>query len=132
MCKLISISRQRVYYLIHFPVAPKLSHQPTTVVRVFEYARPSACHYTRTPAEYAGKGGFHCGKHPRARLRVERRAAITQLPNDVVDKPETPAYSRSGPRFEQTYMELQPNPLSAMELIANEPVRCDPRPKGSL
>jgi len=29
----------------------------------------------------------------------------------------------SGPRFEQTAMDLQPNPLSAMELIANEPVR---------
>ncbi|PFH54469.1 hypothetical protein AMATHDRAFT_72268 [Amanita thiersii Skay4041] len=28
-----------------------------------------------------------------------------------------------GPRFEQTAMELQPNPLSAMQLIANEPVR---------
>ncbi|KAH7930958.1 hypothetical protein BV22DRAFT_1053540 [Leucogyrophana mollusca] len=30
---------------------------------------------------------------------------------------------RSGPRFEQTAMELQPNPLSAMELISNEPIR---------
>ncbi|KAI0689591.1 zinc-finger domain-containing protein [Cytidiella melzeri] len=30
---------------------------------------------------------------------------------------------RSGPRFEQTAMELQPMPLSAMELIANEPIR---------
>lgn len=30
---------------------------------------------------------------------------------------------QSGPRFEQTVMELQPNPLSAMELIANEPIR---------
>ncbi|KAF8642283.1 hypothetical protein AX16_009554 [Volvariella volvacea WC 439] len=29
----------------------------------------------------------------------------------------------SGPRFEQTIMELQPQPLSAMELIANEPIR---------
>ncbi|KAJ8083990.1 hypothetical protein PM082_002757 [Marasmius tenuissimus] len=29
----------------------------------------------------------------------------------------------SGPRFEQTVMDLQPNPLSAMEMIANEPVR---------
>ncbi|KAG5639240.1 hypothetical protein H0H81_005314 [Sphagnurus paluster] len=29
----------------------------------------------------------------------------------------------SNPRFEQTAMELQPNPLSAMELIANEPVK---------
>lgn len=30
---------------------------------------------------------------------------------------------RSGPRFEQTAMELQPLPLSAMEMIANEPIR---------
>ncbi len=30
---------------------------------------------------------------------------------------------QSGPRFEQTVMDLQPNPLSAMELIANEPIR---------
>ncbi|KAF5375166.1 hypothetical protein D9758_000289 [Tetrapyrgos nigripes] len=29
----------------------------------------------------------------------------------------------TSPRFEQTTMELQPNPLSAMDLIANEPVR---------
>ncbi|THH21549.1 hypothetical protein EW146_g17 [Bondarzewia mesenterica] len=29
----------------------------------------------------------------------------------------------TGPRFEQTIMELQPQPLSAMEMIANEPVR---------
>ncbi|KAK7058971.1 hypothetical protein VNI00_001595 [Paramarasmius palmivorus] len=33
------------------------------------------------------------------------------------------AQAMSGPRFEQTVMELQPNPLSAMEMIANEPVR---------
>ena len=29
----------------------------------------------------------------------------------------------SSPRFEQTAMDLQPNPLSAMELIAKEPIR---------
>ena len=29
----------------------------------------------------------------------------------------------SGPRFEQTAMDLQPNPLSAMELVAKEPIR---------
>jgi NADH dehydrogenase (ubiquinone) Fe-S protein 6 len=29
----------------------------------------------------------------------------------------------SGPRFEQTIMELQPNPLSAQAMIAEEPVR---------
>ncbi|KZT30585.1 hypothetical protein NEOLEDRAFT_20220 [Neolentinus lepideus HHB14362 ss-1] len=30
---------------------------------------------------------------------------------------------RSGPRFEQTKMELQPNPLSAMQMIDEEPIR---------
>lgn len=29
----------------------------------------------------------------------------------------------TGPRFEQTAMQLQPNPLSAMEMIQNEPIR---------
>src|SRR6267378_4128878 len=29
----------------------------------------------------------------------------------------------SGPRFEQTAMDLQPNPLSAMQLVAEEPIR---------
>jgi NADH dehydrogenase (ubiquinone) Fe-S protein 6 len=29
----------------------------------------------------------------------------------------------AGPRFEQTDMSLQPNPLSAMELVAEEPIR---------
>ncbi|PPQ63769.1 hypothetical protein CVT24_004311 [Panaeolus cyanescens] len=29
----------------------------------------------------------------------------------------------AGPRFEQTAMDLQPNPLSAMEMIAQEPIR---------
>ena len=33
-----------------------------------------------------------------------------------------PMPATSGPRFEQTVMELQPAPLSAMELIANTPV----------
>ncbi|KAG6898108.1 hypothetical protein C0992_005435 [Termitomyces sp. T32_za158] len=33
------------------------------------------------------------------------------------------AAATTGARFEQTALELQPNPPSAMELIANEPVR---------
>lgn len=33
------------------------------------------------------------------------------------------AVAQSGPRFEQTVLELQPNPLSAMEMINNEPIR---------
>lgn len=36
---------------------------------------------------------------------------------------QTRAAAASNPRFEQTVIELQPNPLSAMELVANEPVR---------
>ncbi|KAF9044545.1 hypothetical protein BDZ89DRAFT_1059023 [Hymenopellis radicata] len=31
--------------------------------------------------------------------------------------------AQSSPRFEQTVMETQPNPLSAMQLIADEPIR---------
>ncbi|KAI9572971.1 hypothetical protein HD554DRAFT_2013975 [Boletus coccyginus] len=53
-------------------------------------------------------------------------SAAHQSPNypttwSTTQKPR-PA-SRSEPRFEQTVMELQPNPLSAMELVANEPIR---------
>jgi NADH dehydrogenase (ubiquinone) Fe-S protein 6 len=33
------------------------------------------------------------------------------------------AVAYQNPRFEQTAMELQPNPLSAMDLISKEPVR---------
>jgi len=36
-------------------------------------------------------------------------------------RPRTAA--QSGPRFEQTILELQPNPLSAMEMVNNEPIR---------
>ena len=53
-------------------------------------------------------------------------ALTTQAPNypttwSTSQKPRPLA--GSGPRFEQTEMALQPNPLSAMEMIANEPVR---------
>jgi NADH dehydrogenase (ubiquinone) Fe-S protein 6 len=54
-------------------------------------------------------------------------SAITnQAPNypttwSTSQKPRPVA--QSGPRFEQTLLELQPNPLSAMALIENEPIR---------
>ncbi|KAI6133057.1 ubiquinone oxidoreductase 20 kd subunit [Pisolithus croceorrhizus] len=82
---------------------------------------------------------------------ASRRASSTKAPSTVASSlppapaedtprsgiaPQAPNYptpwstnqrprpaARSGPRFEQTAMELQPNPLSALELIANEPVR---------
>jgi NADH dehydrogenase (ubiquinone) Fe-S protein 6 len=53
-------------------------------------------------------------------------AVVPQSPNHAAtwstNQSLRPA-GQSGPRFEQTVMELQPNPLSAMELIANEPIR---------
>jgi len=53
-------------------------------------------------------------------------AVVPQSPNRATtwstNQRPRPA-GQSGPRFEQTAMELQPNPLSAMELVANEPVR---------
>lgn len=56
-------------------------------------------------------------------------AVVPQSPNHAAtwsaNQRPRPA-GQSGPRFEQTTMELQPNPLSAMELIANEPIRLIP------
>ena len=53
-------------------------------------------------------------------------AVVPQSPNRAAtwstNQRARPA-GQSGPRFEQTIMDLQPNPLSAMELIANEPIR---------
>lgn len=53
-------------------------------------------------------------------------AVIQQAPNypttwSTSQRPRP--QGRSGPRFEQTNMELQPNPLSAMQMIAEEPIR---------
>ncbi|KAF5370228.1 hypothetical protein D9615_010087 [Tricholomella constricta] len=63
-------------------------------------------------------------------------SSVPAKPQPATPAPQAPNYpstwstnqqprpaAGSGPRFEQTAMELQPNPLSAMELIANEPVR---------
>ncbi|KAI0735148.1 zinc-finger domain-containing protein [Earliella scabrosa] len=52
--------------------------------------------------------------------------AAPQAPNfaqtwSTSQRPRPQAHS--GPRFEQTIMELQPNPLSAMEMINKEPIR---------
>ena len=56
---------------------------------------------------------------------AKQQAVVPQSPNrpatwSTSQSPRPPG--QSGPRFEQTIMELQPNPLSAMELLANEPV----------
>ncbi|TFY54772.1 hypothetical protein EVJ58_g8658 [Rhodofomes roseus] len=53
-------------------------------------------------------------------------AVIQQAPNypatwSTSQRPRP--QGRSGPRFEQTNMELQPNPPSALQMIADEPIR---------
>ncbi|OJT15822.1 Lactobacillus shifted protein [Trametes pubescens] len=53
-------------------------------------------------------------------------AAVPQAPNlattwSTSQRPRP--QPQSSPRFEQTIMELQPNPLSAMEMISREPIR---------
>lgn len=57
---------------------------------------------------------------------AKQQAVVPQSPNRAAtwstSQSPRPA-GQSGPRFEQTIMELQPNPLSAMELLATEPVR---------
>ncbi|TFK69838.1 hypothetical protein BDN72DRAFT_839886 [Pluteus cervinus] len=54
----------------------------------------------------------------KAATSIQPSVVTQQAPNQR----QRPVAGES-PRFEQTHMELQPAPLSAMELIANEPVR---------
>lgn len=56
----------------------------------------------------------------------QSEVTLQQAPNfpttwSTSQRPRPGPYS--GPRFEQTDMSLQPNPLSAMELVAQEPIR---------
>ncbi|KDQ12916.1 hypothetical protein BOTBODRAFT_112319 [Botryobasidium botryosum FD-172 SS1] len=68
--------------------------------------------------------------------RSKTTAASITAATPVAPAPQSPNYATtwspsqnprpagaSGPRFEQTDMSLQPNPLSAMELINNVPVK---------
>lgn len=67
-------------------------------------------------------------------LPAEKKAAdLAKVPVGVQQAPNHPTTwstnqrerpgPQSGPRFEQTIMELQPQPLAAIEMIANEPIR---------
>ncbi|KAI0756970.1 hypothetical protein C8Q80DRAFT_1131409 [Daedaleopsis nitida] len=69
-----------------------------------------------------------------ARPLTRLSSTSTPVPTHEAPSPSTATPSRptsqqprpqahSGPRFEQTIMELQPNPLSAMEMINKEPIR---------
>lgn len=57
---------------------------------------------------------------------VEPKQVAPQAPNYATTWTTSQAprpQGQSGPRFEQTAMELQPNPLSAMQMVAEEPIR---------
>ncbi|KAI6007419.1 zinc-finger domain-containing protein [Pisolithus albus] len=82
--------------------------QPCTSRRASSIKPPSAV-TTSVPAEDTRPSG------------IAPQAPNYATPWSTSQRPRPAA--RSGPRFEQAAMELQPNPLSAMELIANEPVR---------
>ncbi|KAF9231707.1 ubiquinone oxidoreductase 20 kd subunit [Melanogaster broomeanus] len=63
---------------------------------------------------------------PSTPVPAPQSSVAAQSPNypttwSTSQKPRPAAFS--GARFEQTVLELQPQPLSAMELIANEPIR---------
>jgi len=83
---------------------------------------------------YALKGIKRCASTSTSALKTND-AAITKKEEAPVTQqaPNYPATwstsqrprpgPASGPRFEQTAMALQPNPLSAMQLVAEEPIR---------
>ena len=57
---------------------------------------------------------------------VEPKQVAPQAPNYAATWSTSQAprpHGQSGPRFEQTAMELQPNPPSAMQMVAEEPIR---------
>lgn len=69
-------------------------------------------------------------------LSSETSTPAVTIPSAKTPAPQAPNYAAQwstnqrarpaageNPRFEQTNMELQPNPLSAMEMIDNEPIR---------
>lgn len=58
---------------------------------------------------------------PASPSSIANQAPNYPTPWSTSQKPRPVAFS--GPRFEQTFLELQPNPLSAMALIENEPIR---------
>jgi NADH dehydrogenase (ubiquinone) Fe-S protein 6 len=58
--------------------------------------------------------------------RSDKPATLQQSPNYATTWSTNQAPRPgpgTGPRFEQTNMNLQPNPLSAMEMVAREPIR---------
>jgi len=84
---------------------------------------------TETPTVTGESAIISGGPSPQevAMPRTARNAPATQSPdrNSVWSKNQNPrANAMRGPRFEQTNMDYQPQPLSsAIELIGNEPIR---------
>ncbi|KAK7694670.1 hypothetical protein QCA50_001858 [Cerrena zonata] len=72
-------------------------------------------------------------RHPLLSPAEAKAADLAKVPVGVQQAPNHPTTwstnqrarpgPQSGARFEQTIMELQPQPLAAIEMIANEPIR---------
>ncbi|KAF8922563.1 zinc-finger domain-containing protein [Mucidula mucida] len=60
---------------------------------------------------------------PTTTTSIPAAAQSPNYPTTWSQNQSTRPAAQSSPRFEQTVMETQPNPLSAMQLIADEPIR---------
>ncbi|GBE77956.1 Lactobacillus shifted protein [Sparassis crispa] len=86
--------------------------------RLPRLARPLARLTSSAPASTSKPAPAHEAPSP--------EAVIPQSPNypSTWSTSQSPRpQGQSGPRFEQTIMEFQPNPPSAMEMISQEPIR---------
>lgn len=109
---------------------PRLSRQPCAPPAIFG---PATSALTAMLARRALQGLAR----PLTRLSSTSTPVPThEAPSPTAAAPQSPNFANtwstsqrprpqahSGPRFEQTIMELQPNPLSAMEMINREPIR---------
>jgi NADH dehydrogenase (ubiquinone) Fe-S protein 6 len=101
--KMLSLSRSRILPSISRPL-----HRAKAA-----YATSSSSTPTNVTANIAAE--------PKETIPVVAQAPNYPTTWSASQQPRPTKHS--GPRFEQAVMEVQPNPLSAMELIANEPIR---------
>ena len=101
---MLSLSRSRLL--------PSLSRAlPRTQAAL--YSTPSADASIHVVTNYQGE--------PKATAAVAPQSP--NYPTAWSENQQLRPTQHSGPRFEQAVMELQPNPLSAMEMINQEPIR---------
>ena len=107
---------------LRLPVVAKVDHRPQQSASML--SRRLVTRFS--PLRTLGRASSTAASVPSPLAPTSESSVAQQSPNypttwSTTQKPRP--VSHSGPRFEQTFMELQPNPLSAMELVANEPIR---------